>query len=183
MLHGTGSDEREIATLAERLDQTAATLAPRGRVNENGALRWFRRLSEGVFDVDDVIARAGQLADFLGWARSEYGLERRPLVAVGFSNGANMALALAILHPDVVTRVIAFSGMYPLGERELPRDLPAISVLLLNGDSDPMAPAPSVDRLVAQLTTRGAAVERITRPGGHGITAEELETARRWLSA
>jgi len=181
MLHGTGSDEREIATLAERLDPTGAILAPRGRVNENGALRWFRRLSEGVFDVEDVVARASQLAGFLDWARNEYRLEARLFVAIGFSNGANMALALAILHPEVVTRVIAFSGMYPLGERELPRDLPATSILLMNGDSDPMAPATSVDRLVSQLTTRGAAVERMTRPGGHGITPEELETARLWL--
>ncbi len=182
MLHGTGSDEREIATLADRLDPEAAVLAPRGRVNENGALRWFRRLSEGVFDVDDVVARADQLAHFLRSARGDYGLADHPLVAVGFSNGANMALALAILHPDLVTRAIAFSGMYPLGERDIAQDLTGTSVLLANGDSDPMAPTSSVDRLVTQLTAHGTAVQRVTRPGGHGISADDLDAARLWLS-
>jgi len=183
MLHGTGSTEKEIATLAERIDPTAAVLAPRGRVSENGATRWFRRLAEGVFDVDDVIVRAGELAGFLGWARSEYELEGREIVPVGFSNGANIALALAILHPSAAPRAIAFSGMYPLGERDAPDPLDRSSILLLNGSSDAMAPAASVDRLADQLAARGAQVERLTRPGGHGITEEELAAARRWLAA
>ncbi|CAN5428944.1 alpha/beta hydrolase [soil metagenome] len=182
MLHGTGSSEEEIAGLAARIDPAAAVLAPRGRVSENGATRWFRRLAEGVFDVNDVIVRAGELAEFLGWARAEYGLKDREIVPVGFSNGANIALALALLHPGVAPRAVAFSGMYPLGDRDAPNPLVQSSVLLLNGASDAMAPPASVDRLADQLAARGAQVERVTRAGGHGITEEELVSARRWLT-
>lgn len=183
MLHGTGSDEHEIATLAARIDPTAAVLAPRGRVNENGATRWFRRLAEGVFDVDDVITRADELAEFVTSARARYSLEDRQLVAVGFSNGANMALALALLRPELVTRTIAFSGMYPLGDREAPNRLEHSQLLTLNGAADLMAPTASVDRLTEQLLRQGATVERVTRAGGHGITEEEVATAQRWLGA
>src|SRR4051794_39824246 len=123
MLHGTGGNEQQIAALAAELDPDAGVLAPRGRVAEDGMLRWFRRHGEGVFDVDDVIARAGQLAGFVDAARGHYGLGDRRLVAVGFSNGANIALAAALLHPQAVDRVIAFSGMYPLGDRDTAADL------------------------------------------------------------
>ena len=181
MLHGTGSTEVEIAALAERLDPALAVLAPRGRVSESGANRWFRRLAEGVFDVDDVIRRAADLAAFIGWAREHYALGGRPLIAVGFSNGANMALALALLHPDVADRVIAFSGMYPLAERDAPEQLGSTRMLLLNGSDDAMAPSASVDRLASQLEARGATVERITRAGGHGIASAELEAAEHWM--
>ncbi|RFA18562.1 hypothetical protein B7R25_16315 [Subtercola boreus] len=181
MLHGTGSSESQIAGLAEQLDPSAAVLAPRGRVSENGATRWFRRRAEGVFDVDDVIVRAAELARFVGWAATEYGLLERPLTAVGFSNGANIALALAIQHPTTLSRAIAFSGMYPLGDRDITTDLTATSVLLLNGRDDQMAPAASVDRLETQLKAHGSRVERVTRAGGHGITEGELAAAQGWL--
>ncbi|QWT22666.1 alpha/beta hydrolase [Subtercola sp. PAMC28395] len=188
MLHGTGSTEREILSLAAAIDPEAAVLSPRGRVSENGAGRWFRRFGEGQFDVDDVIARAGELAEFVIWARHEYSLgstemDARPLIAVGFSNGANIALALAVLHSETVTRAMAFSGMYPLGDRGLPSPLPNSRLLLLNGESDPMAPSSSVDRLDRELLRVGAGVERVTRGGGHGITAEEIERAQAWLHA
>jgi poly(3-hydroxybutyrate) depolymerase len=121
----------------------AAVLSPRGRVLEGGANRWFRRLGEGVFDVDDVIARAGELAAFVLAAREHYGLESRTLIATGFSNGANIALATALLPPDVLTRVAAFSGMYPFGDREPQVSADGVELLLLNGNQDPMAPAAS----------------------------------------
>jgi phospholipase/carboxylesterase len=182
MLHGTGSDEHDIATLAERLDPTAAVLAPRGQVSEAGATRWFRRRAEGVFDVADVRTRAAELATFIGQAVAEYGLADRPLVAVGFSNGANMATATALLHPGTLSRVIAFSGMYPFADEPAPDDLSDLHLLLLNGSSDPMAPSTSVDRLEAELQRGGASYSRSTREGGHGITDTELTTAQEWLS-
>jgi phospholipase/carboxylesterase len=180
-LHGTGGDEREIAALATRIAPGAAVVAPRGRVSENGAGRWFRRASEGVFDVDDVVFRAGELAGFLEWAIAEYDLGALPLVATGFSNGANMALALGLLHPELAPRVVAFSGMYPIGERAVTRELDASRILLLNGTADPMAPQASVEVLVSAATAAGADVTRLSRAGGHGISADDLSRAEAWV--
>lgn len=182
-LHGTGGDEREITALSTHLDPRASVLSPRGRVSEGGANRWFRRLGEGVFDVDDVILRAGELAAFIAAARTEYGIEDAPLIAVGFSNGANIALATALLHPGAVDRVVAFSGMYPFGDREPEISATGVELLLLNGDQDPMAPAASVARLEEFASARGASVTRRSRPGGHGIDQGDLAAAQEWLAA
>lgn len=182
MLHGTGGNERDIADLATALDPEAGVLAPRGRVTEGGMLRWFRRHAEGVFDVDDVVRRASDLAGFIAWARRRYELGERRIVAVGFSNGANIALATALLHPEAVGRVVAFSGMFPLDDRPLGGDLSQTEVLLLNGRSDPMAPLASVTRLASVLTSRGAEVEQELRDGGHGITATDAAAAAGWLA-
>lgn len=182
-LHGTGGNEQEITALAAHLDPRASVLSPRGRVSEGGASRWFRRLGEGVFDVDDVIVRAGELAAFTTAARTEYGIEDAPLIAVGFSNGANIALATALLHPGAVDRVVAFSGMYPFGDREPEISATGVELLLLNGDQDPMAPAASVARLEEFASARGASVTRRRRPGGHGIDQGELAAATSWIAA
>ncbi|MGV8897534.1 MAG: alpha/beta hydrolase [Rhodoglobus sp.] len=180
-LHGTGGNEREIVSLARAVDPTAAVLAPRGPVIEGGALRWFRRLAEGIFDVDDVVARAGDLAEFVGWAVEHYDLQGRRLVAVGFSNGANIGLATAALHPGLVPEVLAFSGMYPFGERELGIRLDGSRMLLANGSHDPMAPNANVALLASELGRQGASVTRHERAGGHGIDAVDLDAAREWL--
>jgi len=180
-LHGTGGDEREIAALGTALVPGAAVLSPRGRVLEGPSNRWFRRLGEGVFDVDDVIARAGELAAFVVAARARYALEHRALIATGFSNGANIALATAMLHPDAVSRVVAFSGMHPFADREPGGTSAGVELLLLNGDHDPMAPAASVTRLEQFASARGASVTRNTRPGGHGIDGLEVQAAQEWL--
>ncbi|TFD06566.1 alpha/beta hydrolase [Cryobacterium sp. TMT1-66-1] len=195
MLHGTGGDEQQISGLAAALNPTATVLAPRGRAAENGMNRWFRRLSEGVFDTEDVARRADDLAGFLVWARDYYELGDRSLVAVGFSNGANIALALALLHPEVVARVIAFSGMHPLdvsadaseveraiGARVAASELAASAVLLLNGHSDPMAPLASVQSLVEVLEAQGARVQQELRAGGHGIAESDVAAAVAWLA-
>lgn len=181
-LHGTGGDEREITALAAHLDPRASVLSPRGRVSEAGANRWFRRLREGVFDVDDVITRAAELAAFITAARETYALTDAPLTAVGFSNGANIALATALLHPGVLTRVVAFSGMYPFGDRDPMGDVTGVEVLLLNGSADPMAPSTSVDMLERTASAHGASVTRHMRPGGHGIDGAELQAAKAWLA-
>lgn len=182
-LHGTGGDEHDIAQLGPALLPGAAVLSPRGRVREGMANRWFRRLAEGVFDVDDVIARAGELAAFVTAARERYGLGERALIATGFSNGANIALATALLHPDVIARVVAFSGMYPFSDRDPIGDLAGVDLLVLNGDHDPMAPSTSVDVLERTATEHGASVTRIGRPGGHGIDRGDLTAAQGWVAA
>ena len=182
MLHGTGGNESEITGLVEHLDPHATVLSPRGRVTEQGMNRWFRRLGEGNFDVDDVILRAGELAEFLAAARAHYEVEDLPLVAVGFSNGANIALATALLHPNTISKVVALSGMYPFGDRDPIGDVSGVNLLLLNGAEDQMAPAASVRRLETLATEHGATVQRHERAGGHGIAAAELATAREWIA-
>ncbi|WP_347110891.1 alpha/beta hydrolase [Paenarthrobacter sp. S56] len=182
MLHGTGSNEHDIASLAGALDPAADILAPRGRVQEHGMLRWFRRHAEGVFDVDDVIGRSGELAGFINAARHHYGLGDRPIIAVGFSNGANIALATAILHPRDLNLVIAFSGMYPLGERAGTADLAGTRILTVNGDNDSMAPLAGVEKLITELELHGATVEQVVRPGGHGLQTGDIDAAKDWLS-
>lgn len=177
-LHGTGSNEHEISGLAPELDPRAGLLSPRGLVREQGMPRWFRRMGEGVFDVDDVVVRAGELAEFLQAARRHYRLDERPLVAVGFSNGANIALATAMLHPQVLPDVVALSGMYPFGDRDEAVDLHGVRVTTINGREDPMAPMDSVSTLVQVLRDRGAKVDQQLRPGGHRITADDLALAR-----
>lgn len=181
-LHGTGGDERDILPLAVALMPSAAVLSPRGRVREGPANRWFCRLGEGVFDVDDVIARAAELSAFVVAACERYALQGRPLIATGFSNGANMAIATALLHPEVICRVVAFSGMHPFAERELGGSSRGVELLLLNGDRDPMAPTASVGQLERFALARGASVTRHTRPGGHGIDQSELDAAREWIT-
>jgi phospholipase/carboxylesterase len=180
-LHGTGGTENDLVRLGQALLPGSPVLSPRGRVSEQGMNRWFARKAEGVFDVDDVIARAAELVGFVTEAVDHYGLAGRPLIAVGFSNGANMATATALLHPEVLNQVVAFSGMFPFGDRDPLGDLTGVRLFLANGDVDPMAPSSSGDRLEALATEHGAAVTRFIRPGSHGIVEEDLFHAQQWL--
>ncbi|MBB1159764.1 alpha/beta hydrolase [Amycolatopsis dendrobii] len=179
LLHGTGGGPDDLLSVANELSPESGTLAPAGPVSENGAARWFRRLSEGVFDHEDVRARADELADFLNEAREKYGFGRA--VAVGFSNGANIAAAVALTRPDALREAILFSSMSPLPE--LPRlDLTGTRIFLSNGEQDPMAPLPANDALVRQFRERHAEVATHRWPGGHQVTVEGISTAKDWLA-
>ncbi|GAA1237514.1 alpha/beta hydrolase [Prauserella halophila] len=180
LLHGTGGSPDDILALGKELRPESTMIAPAGPVSENGAARWFRRLAEGVFDVEDVIVRAGELAEFIDAAREYYGLAGRRLVAAGFSNGANIAAAVAMLRPDVLSEVVLFSAMSPLPEPPADR-LEGTRVFLANGRHDPMAPLDSSERLVRTFRDRGAEVTERWHPGGHQITVDGLEAAREWL--
>ncbi|NIJ10222.1 phospholipase/carboxylesterase [Saccharomonospora amisosensis] len=181
LLHGTGGTPEDILALGKELLPSASMLAPAGPVSEHGAARWFRRLSEGVFDTDDVVARAEQLADFVAAATRRYGLAERRLVAAGFSNGANIAAAVALLSPTTLTELVLFAAMSPLPDP--PRhDLSGTRVLLLNGRHDPMAPRESAERLVATFRERSAEVTEHWHSGGHQITVDGLAAAKTWLT-
>ncbi|MDA3630537.1 alpha/beta hydrolase [Saccharopolyspora sp. WRP15-2] len=180
LLHGTGGSPEDLMGLANEISPDSALLAPAGPVSENGMARWFRRLREGVFDHEDVVVRADQLADFVLGARSDYGLDERRMVAVGFSNGANIAAATALLRPDAITEVVAFAAMLPVPEPPAV-DLSGTRVLLSNGTRDPMAPEESAKELVAEFEQRSAEVTAHWHPGGHQITAEGVQAARNWL--
>ncbi|PRW62749.1 phospholipase [Actinopolyspora mortivallis] len=180
LLHGTGGTPEDIAVLGRELDPTATLLAPAGRVSENGAARWFRRHAEGVFDEEDVRQRVEELADFVLWAREHYGLSGRRTVAVGFSNGANIAAATMLARPEVLAEGVLFAAMLPLGQ---PPEVPPVGgrVWMSNGTRDPMAPLASVERLVEAFRANGVEVTSERHPGGHGITPESLREAARWL--
>lgn len=182
LLHGTGADEHDLLVLGKTLLPGSPILSPRGRVTERGMNRWFARMGEGIFDVDDVIFRAGELAGFLREAQAHYGVSSTPVIAVGFSNGANIGSALALLHPGSVRAVAAFSGMYPFGDRDPVGDVTGVSLFLANGTEDPMAPLPSVTKLDDIATAHGAHVTRSVRQGGHGIGESDLADAAKWLA-
>ncbi|WAL66207.1 alpha/beta hydrolase [Amycolatopsis cynarae] len=182
LLHGTGGAPGDLLGLGRDLSPSSALLAPAGPVSEHGAARWFRRLAEGVFDHEDVVARANQLADFVLTARKRYDLDGRRLVAVGFSNGANIAAAVTLLRPDAIREAVLFAAMFPLAENTPIPDLTGTRVFASNGEHDPMAPLPSAERLTALLRRQGVEVTTYRHGGGHLITPEAEVAAKDWLT-
>ncbi|MCP8939015.1 alpha/beta hydrolase [Alsobacter sp. SYSU M60028] len=180
LLHGTGGDESDLLGLGRAIAPGAALLSPRGKVMEGAMPRFFRRLAEGVFDEDDVKRRADELADFVAWARSEYGIAAP--VAVGFSNGANIAAAVLLRRPDALAGAALLRAMTPLSAPE-PVDLRGAPVLMVNGDRDPIIPLADAERLAGLLTRSGARVTRKVLATGHALTREDLEIAADWLRA
>ncbi|EHR63408.1 alpha/beta hydrolase [Saccharomonospora cyanea] len=182
LLHGTGGSPADILSLGKELCPASPMLAPAGPVSEHGAARWFRRHAEGVFDTEDVVLRAGQLADFVTEARERYELGGRRLVVAGFSNGANIAAAAVLLRPDVLTEAVLFAAMLPVPEP--PRhDLSGTRVLMANGRRDPMAPLVPAQELAAALRERGCDVTEHWHSGGHQITVDGIAAAKEWLAA
>jgi phospholipase/carboxylesterase len=180
LLHGTGGDEDDLLELGHVLDEHAALLSPRGQVSEHGANRWFRRLAEGVFDTDDLLARTDQLAAFVTSAVEHYQLTTSRLVAVGFSNGANIAATMLLRHPRLLRAAVLFAPMVPLDDPPM-ADLSGVGVFIGAGTADPISPSDQAQRLADQFIARGAAVELHWHPGGHGIDRSVLAQARTWL--
>jgi phospholipase/carboxylesterase len=181
LLHGTGGDENDLLPVGRMLDERAALLSPRGKVLEYGAPRFFRRLAEGVFDHEDLLRRTHELAEFVEAAAGEYGFDPRRLFAVGFSNGANIAASLLLLHPRLLAGAVLLRAMVPY-EPEAPPDLSGTPVYLAAGRSDQMVPPENTERLAELLRNAGAEVTLDWQPGGHGIGPTEIEAARGWLS-
>jgi phospholipase/carboxylesterase len=180
LLHGTGGNERDLIPLGRELDPNAALLSPRGKVLENGMPRFFRRLAEGVFDLEDLKFRTNELADFVTAAAQHYGFARDNLVAVGYSNGANIAASMLLLRPQVLSAAILFRAMVPLIPDKLP-DLSSVRVWIGAGDQDPIVPSPETKRLAELLRRAGADVTIRFAKAGHGLTNGDLEAARLWL--
>jgi phospholipase/carboxylesterase len=181
LLHGTGGNEHDLLPLG-RLMPGAHLLSPRGQVLENGMPRFFRRLAEGVFDIEDLKRRAGDLAAFVVTAADEYGFDRSKVVALGYSNGANIASAVMLLHPGVLAGGVLLRAMVPLE----PEPLPAIKgtrVCISNGEQDPMAPAAETQRLARLLQRAGADVEVHWQPTGHQLMPGDFAVAKTWLQS
>ncbi|MBS9476817.1 alpha/beta hydrolase [Ancylobacter radicis] len=179
LLHGTGGDENDLIQLGRMIAPDAPLLSPRGKVMEGGMPRFFRRLREGVFDEADVRLRAAELADFVREAREAYGLAAP--VAVGFSNGANIAAALLLTRPGVLAGAVLLRAMVPLAEPPK-ADLAGTPVLLLSGGMDPIVPEENAARLAGQLRNAGARLDHRTLSVGHGLSQADLTLARDWLA-
>ena len=178
LLHGTGGDENDLMPLGAQLSPGAALLSPRGKVLENGMPRFFRRLAEGVFDLPDLKARTTELADFIAAARKVYRLDAP--VAVGFSNGANIAASLLLTRPEALSGAVLLRAMLPFESEPLPA-LAGKPILLLSGSNDTMIPAPSSQRLATVLQAAGADLVYKPLPTGHNLTQNDLTIAAQWL--
>ena len=180
LLHGTGGDEDDLLPLGRMIAPGSALLSPRGKVLEGGMPRFFRRLAEGVFDEADVRRRANELADFITQAGEAYGLAAP--VAVGFSNGANIAAAVLALRPEALAGAVLLRAMVPLSDATA-GDLSGKGVLLLSGAADPIVPAENAGRLAAILKDAGASVEHKVLPVGHGLSQADVTLAKAWLDS
>jgi phospholipase/carboxylesterase len=184
LLHGTGGDERDLLGLGRTVAPGASLLSPRGKVLEGAMPRFFRRLAEGVFDEADLVRRTHELADFVAEARERYDLPAP--VALGFSNGANIAASLLLLRPEALAGAALVRAMSPF-TRESPHaeppqaELAGKPVLILSGALDPIIPAEDAQRLARTLSAGGALVDHRTLPTGHGLSQADVGLLRGWL--
>jgi phospholipase/carboxylesterase len=178
LLHGTGGNEDDLLSLGQMLSPGSAQLSPRGKVLEGGMPRFFRRRREGVFDEKDVRRRAQELADFIAEARAAYHLAAP--IAVGFSNGANIAAAVLQLRPEALAGAALLRPMVPLQDPPAV-DLSGKPVLILSGASDPIVPAENAKRLASLLQTAGATVEHRVLPTGHDLSQTDVALSKVWI--
>ena len=181
LLHGTGGSERDLLGLGRELDPNAALLSPRGKVLENGMPRFFRRLAEGVFDLEDLQHRTNELADFVIAAAQHYGFARENLVAVGYSNGANIAASMLLLRPETLPAAILFRAMVPLYPGTQP-NLSSVRVWIGAGSNDPIVPTSQTKALDELLLNAGADVTVRFFQAGHELTTADVEAAKEWLT-
>lgn len=181
ILHGTGGDEDDLIPLGRMVAPGAALLSPRGKVLEHGMPRFFRRLAEGVFDEEDVRARAHELADFVEAARARYGIGAP--TALGYSNGANIAAAIMLLRPGTLAGGILLRAMTPLSDPPASGGLVGKAALIVTGARDPIAPPANATRLKTMLEQAGAEVEHRILPGGHELSRGDVTLARQWIAA
>jgi phospholipase/carboxylesterase len=183
ILHGTGGDENDLVPIARMIGPARASIiSPRGKVLENGMPRFFRRLSEGVFDLEDLKFRTHELADFLQDASEFYGFSLGQTVAIGYSNGANIAASMLLLRPEVLAGSILFRAMVPF----IPEPIPNLSGKLMfmsSGLHDPIVSSRGTKDLFDLLKKTGSNVSLEWQNSGHELTQKDLSEAREWLSA
>ena len=180
LLHGTGGNEHDLIPLGRELDSNAALLSPRGKILENGMPRFFRRLAEGVFDLEDLKQRTNELADFVGRAAQHYKLAADQIVAVGYSNGANIAASMLLLRPEILHAATLFRAMVPLVPENLP-DISRVRVWIGAGNQDPIIPMSETERLAQLLRRAGADVTVRFANATHALINDEVKTAGQWL--
>jgi len=179
LLHGTGGNEFDLLPIAKRIDEDLSVLSVQGNVLENGMPRFFKRLAEGVFDEEDLIFRTKELYEFLDEAAEEYDFDRNHMIAIGYSNGANIAASLLFHYQDSLKGAILHHPMVPRRGIKLP-DLTGKSVFIAAGTNDPMCPPEESDELKSLLEKANAKVKIHWENKGHQLTTEEVEAARQW---
>lgn len=180
LLHGTGGDENDLMPLGRMLAPGAALLGVRGNVSESGSLRFFRRLAEGVFDLEDLHRRTGELGDFLESAAEAYAFSSSSLFALGYSNGANIAASLLLDRPAALAGGALFRAMVPFEPASIP-PLQGKRVLISAGRFDAMIPPAGSERLAAMLQEGGAEVELVWQPTSHGLTQGDVTVGQRFF--
>jgi phospholipase/carboxylesterase len=181
LLHGTGGDETDLLPLAGQLIPGAAVLSPRGKVSENGMPRFFRRFAEGVFDEEDVIRRANELADFVIAAAAKYGFNHENVIGLGYSNGANIAAAMMLLRPEILNAAVLLRAMVTVSHPPSAQ-LGGKRVLLSAGELDPIIPVDNVRQLAAVLRNAGADVTLEIHEASHALVQGDLVATSRWLA-
>ncbi|MGH9925998.1 MAG: alpha/beta hydrolase [Nitrososphaeraceae archaeon] len=182
LLHGTGGDETDLIPIARMLEITnASILSPRGKVIENGMPRYFRRLAEGIFDIEDLKFRTNELADFVQSASKTYALDLNRIIAIGYSNGANIAASVLLVRPEILSDAILFRPMIPLVPNTLP-NLSSKRVLISAGLHDPIVASYQTKDLFDLLEKVGAKVSIQWQNSGHELTQRDMIAARKWLS-
>lgn len=180
LLHGTGGNEQDLLPLAEMVDSTASVLSVQGNVSENGMPRFFRRLEEGVFDEEDLIYRTNELNDFVDDAAAEHGFDRDNVVAIGYSNGANIAASMLFHIKNSLKGAVLHHPMVPRRGVELP-DLTNIPVLIAAGKNDPLCKPEESQELKDLLEQANAIVDLHWEMNGHQLSRAEVDKAADWF--
>jgi len=179
LLHGTGGNEQDLLPLAQRIDASASVLSVRGNVLENGMPRFFRRLAEGVFDEEDLLFRTQELHEFIDQAAIDYGFARDQVLAIGYSNGANIAGSLTFHIEGSLRGAILHHPMVPRRGVKLP-NLTSVPVFIGAGRHDPICPPQGTEELAELLEEAGADVRVHWEPSGHQLTGTEVKAAGDW---
>lgn len=182
VFHGTGGDENDLIPVARMIDPDANILSLRGNVSEQGMLRFFRRLSEGVFDEEDIRFRAKEIVDFIEESVAAHHLDPEHLTALGYSNGANIIAAILLLRGRVFRNTILLHPMVPL--KEMPeQDLTGTKVFIGAGENDPIVKPENTRKLEEVLLGKGAEVSSTWYRSGHSLTMDEIKDATAWYMA
>ena len=182
LLHGTGGNEEDLIPIGHEISSEAAILSPRGKVLEDGMPRFFRRLAEGVFDIEDLKFRTNELADFVKAASKAYGFDMQHIIAVGYSNGANIASSMLLLRSEILSAAILFRAMVPLVPEVLP-NLKYKRIFMSSGLHDPIVPKREVESLSSLFKKVGAEVSLYWQNSGHELRIEEVKKAKAWLNS
>lgn len=180
LLHGTGGNEHDLVSIGREIDPSASILSPRGKVLENGMPRFFKRLAEGVFDIEDLKFRTRELAEFIQNCSMHYNFDMSRTIAVGFSNGANIASSVLLLYPQIFVGAILFRGMIPFIPESLP-NLSNTTILMSSGTDDPIVTKTETEKLSQLFQESNAIVTLKWQRSAHNLVQEDILVAKKWI--